>query len=368
MTESISVISRTQIVEVNPTTGAVAVVNAGPAGAGLPGLAGDDGESIDFLGTWAAGIGYLPLDAVHYKGSLYVCKVAHTSSTGNNPQINSTNWGISAQGFNWTGNYSSGTTYQVYDLVLYAGSIWASTANNNLNHQPNIAGSTWWSVIARGWNWVGAWVSGTVYRVADITKYNGSTYRCNADITSAPGTTTAPDVNASWDLIAQKGDTGAAGSAGAAGAAGANGINPLLGYSEARPGTNTTFPPAGYAANTWYDSGCQVTFTTGATTTKVKVTLSVYTNANAASSTTATVLWGLRTTANVLVTNSDHRAAGAASSTAAYAGKITSVFVLDVTVNTTYTWKWSVQVNTVATWNHTAGVQFPATMVVEALN
>jgi len=66
-------------------------------------------------------------------------------------------------------------------------------------------------------NWLGAWSSGTTYNSYDLVSYNGSAYISIATgINQNPATQTAY-----WTLFASKGDTGSAGSAGSAGAAGA---------------------------------------------------------------------------------------------------------------------------------------------------
>lgn len=401
MSGDINVLSRTQFIQVDPASGSVSITNAGPVG---PALEGPAGPGLVWRGAWASGTPYAYRDVVSYNGSMYVAKADVTSATG--PVNDTVNWDVAAKGFNYRGQWAagsayrindvvysggslfiaitnhtsvaladpmvstanwaritqgytekgtwaSGSVYRVYDVVEYNGSVWLCIGNHTAGagDTPSANVGSLWTLFVRGWNWRGAWVSGTVYRTSDVVSYNGSTYRTTGDITTAPGTTTAPDTNASWSLVAQKGDRGDA----------------VLGYSESRPGTNTVSPPAGYTANTWYDVGPSVTFTAPAGVTAVKATFSIYVNANSATTVTAILLWGLRTAANALVASSDHRAAGAGSGTAAYAGKITSTIVVPVVAGTTYTWKWSVQVNVAATWNQTAGAQFPATMIVEAL-
>ena len=61
-------------------------------------------------------------------------------------------------------------------------------------------------------NWVGAWVTSTAYVVNDIVSINGNSYICIVAHTSG---TFATDLAASkWELVAQKGDTGAQGAVG----------------------------------------------------------------------------------------------------------------------------------------------------------
>jgi hypothetical protein len=65
-------------------------------------------------------------------------------------------------------------------------------------------------------NWLGSWSSGATYNAYDMVEYSGSSYIAIATgINQNPSTATSY-----WHLIASKGDAGAAGSAGAAGAKG----------------------------------------------------------------------------------------------------------------------------------------------------
>lgn len=73
--------------------------------------------------------------------------------------------------------------------------------------------------------WMGPWLTGTAYGLNDQVSNGGSSYICILAHTS--GASTEPGVGASWatnwNLVAQKGDTGAAGAAGSTGATGAQG-------------------------------------------------------------------------------------------------------------------------------------------------
>ena len=67
----------------------------------------------------------------------------------------------------------------------------------------------------------GAYNAGTTYAIGDSVDYNGSSY-----VKFAAGAVgTAPTVTATWQVLANKGDTGATGSTGSTGSAGSNGSN-----------------------------------------------------------------------------------------------------------------------------------------------
>ena len=58
---------------------------------------------------------------------------------------------------------------------------------------------------ARGLNWRGAWSGATSYAKDDAVQYNGSSYVAN----QATGAGPVPGVSGLWDLLAQKGTSGA---------------------------------------------------------------------------------------------------------------------------------------------------------------
>ncbi len=119
-----------------------------------------------------------------------------------------------------------------------------------------------------GFHWQGAWDSNTTYAAGDAVSFNGSTYVSLTDGNTGNPPDTSP---ASWDLIAQKGDTGATGPMGPAGPkgpmgptgatgamgpqgppgpAGANGTSgSAIGGNYANTGTNNFLIPWGSTTN-----------------------------------------------------------------------------------------------------------------------
>ena len=73
----------------------------GPIGPqGPTGPQGPQGDSVNWRGTWTAGTAYNILDAVEDGGSSYICTVAHTSSTADEPGAGaswSSYWDLMAQ-------------------------------------------------------------------------------------------------------------------------------------------------------------------------------------------------------------------------------------------------------------------------------
>ncbi len=164
------------------------------------------------------------------------------------------------------GAYDGSTSYALHDAVTYAGGAWISLQGTNHGNPPD-SSALWWQQIAapgaqgpvgtigpvgpagsqgakgdtgdtgpvgpqgQPVHFLGAWSNLTAYAAGDAVSYGGSSY-----IASGAVTGNAPGVSPLWQLLAQKGDTGAAGSqgiqgiqgpvgsAGPAGSTGAQGV------------------------------------------------------------------------------------------------------------------------------------------------
>jgi hypothetical protein len=147
-------------------------------------------------------------------------------------------------GMQFQGTYDSSTSYALHDAVTYAGGTWISLQGTNHGNPPD-SSPLWWQQIAapgaqgpvgsigpvgpagsqgpkgdtgdtgpagpqgQPVHFLGAWSNLTAYAAGDAVSYGGSAY-----IASGAVTGNAPGVSPVWQLLAQKGDTGAAGSQG----------------------------------------------------------------------------------------------------------------------------------------------------------
>ena len=94
------------------------------------------------------------------------------------------------------GAYNSGTTYEMNDVVTYGDKsfVYISTTNAAGNLPTN---ATYWSLMAGGQDYKGAWATSTAYKVDDVVTRGGSTYICLIANTSG---TFATDLAASkWE-------------------------------------------------------------------------------------------------------------------------------------------------------------------------
>jgi hypothetical protein len=121
------------------------------------------------------------------------------------------------------GVWDAAATYPLGGYVIYNDvGIFISAIDENLNNAPDSAtpGSTAdWAyypgiVGPQGdsgliGTWEGPWVTGTVYSLNDAVSQGGSSYICIVSHTS--GTFSTDLAADKWELVAQKGDTGAAG-------------------------------------------------------------------------------------------------------------------------------------------------------------
>ena len=75
------------------------------------------------------------------------------------------------------GAYNSGTTYEMNDVVTYGDKsfVYISTTNAAGNLPTN---ATYWSLMAGGQDYKGAWATSTAYKVDDVVTRGGSTYIC----------------------------------------------------------------------------------------------------------------------------------------------------------------------------------------------
>jgi hypothetical protein len=148
---------------------------------------------------------------------------------------------------NWKGPWSSVATYAMGDAVQFEGSSYISQADNNTDNAPG-SSPAYWDLIAQrgdtgstgatgnqgpigpqgpqgttgatgatgpvgptGIQWKSSWSDTITYLERDAISFNGSSYISLTDgnTNNTPATSTA-----NWNLIAQRGDTGAMGDTG----------------------------------------------------------------------------------------------------------------------------------------------------------
>lgn len=175
-----------------PTSGTI------PAGVKIA-LVFDDGISVNggsltWRGVWNAASAYVTDDVVERNGSSYV---AIASSTNITPGTDATYWSLLAQKGDTGAQGAAGAA----GAQGPAGVQGAAGAQG----PAGAAGTN-----GQGYTWRGAWASGTAYAAYDTVSFSGSSY---VAIAASTGITPGTDAT-KWNLVAQKGDTGAAGSGG----------------------------------------------------------------------------------------------------------------------------------------------------------
>lgn len=146
-----------------------------------------------WAGTYSSGTTYELNDVVKYEGNVYVY-INNASASGNNP-TNATYWALMVSGIKFEGAYDNATAYQVGDGVSYNGVLYVALQNTTGNLPTN---ATYWSRFNSGFRWMGEWAAATPYLQDDLV-YNGvSTYIATSNFTS--GATFASDTD--WDLFA----------------------------------------------------------------------------------------------------------------------------------------------------------------------
>lgn len=163
-----------------------------------------DRFKYDWKGAWTTGAAYKRDDVVRVNGKSYVCLVTHTASaqfvtdlaallSGSVPPQPQPRWTVMTSGRSFIGDWTSGTAYNLGDIVLYNGSLWlCATSHTAGSFAVNFAN---WEIFAQTASYVGNWTSGTSYTPGAIVRYNGIAYQC---VTAHTASATLESNQSAW--------------------------------------------------------------------------------------------------------------------------------------------------------------------------
>jgi hypothetical protein len=163
-------------------------------------------RGFKFQGVWSSSPAapYVPGDIVRYGGHVYVNILTPTS---NQVPTNATYWTKYVDGLSFVGNYADATAYKPGEAVRYGGRVYlcilGHTSDNATNIEPPNA--TYWELLSSGMKWMGTWSSGTEYDLDDVVSYLQSSYISIVSDNIANDPVSSPS---SWQLVAQTGDLG----------------------------------------------------------------------------------------------------------------------------------------------------------------
>ena len=135
-------------------------------------------NGIAYLGTWngpglpgGAAVRYRANDVVKWGSDLWICTVPHTSV---GTSINTSNFSIFVNGFEFQSSWTNSATYVVGDLVTYGGYTYTAILNN-VGQNPTTS-PTSWQPFTTGFTFSGDWLSSTSYKVGSVVRLGGYTY------------------------------------------------------------------------------------------------------------------------------------------------------------------------------------------------
>ena len=151
---------------------------------------------LNYLGTWSgSSVRYKLNDIVKYGADLFICTTQHTS-TGTT--IDASKFGIFVNGFEFMNSWSSSNNYAIGDVVTYGGYTYTAIQNST-SGSPQIpsTATTYWQVFTTGLNYVGAWLTGTSYKVGNIVTLGAFSYVALLDNSGSQPTAS----NANWGQL-----------------------------------------------------------------------------------------------------------------------------------------------------------------------
>ena len=111
--------------------------------------------------------------------------------------------GVSVGGYN--GQYRVQTCSSTQ--VTYANATTTAATGGSIAYTPVPTNTRYWDLVVEGFNWNGQWSSTTVYQLGDVVNRNGNSYICITSNTT--GASTAPELDSQgnyWNYMSQGGD------------------------------------------------------------------------------------------------------------------------------------------------------------------
>ena len=138
-------------------------------------------------GAWETSTSYKRDDVVRVGGKSYVCLITHASSAtfetdlnailpGSNPPLPQPKWVLMTDGRIFLGDWNSGSDYNLGDIVKFGGSLWLCTlAHTSTTIFANDFSN--WSTFVQTTSYQGDWTNQS-YAPGDVVSYNGNVYKC----------------------------------------------------------------------------------------------------------------------------------------------------------------------------------------------
>jgi len=142
---------------------------------------------VSWGGPWATSTTYARDTVVQFNGKMYLCLAPHTSGTFIT-DLASAYWSLQVDGKAFLGAWASSTSYVPGNLVEYGGTVYVCTVAHTSSTTLDL--SKFVTYVQTN-NWHPAWTGGTNYGVGDTVKYGGIVYTCNTEHTSIGATTTS---------------------------------------------------------------------------------------------------------------------------------------------------------------------------------
>lgn len=144
-----------------------------------------------FAGEYNNSTTYEVNDVVKYGGNVYIY-ISVISAAGNLP-TDTAYWSLMLKGINFEGPFVSGTAYQVGDGVAHGGKVYIAIANNQNITPPN---ALYWSQFVDGIQYEGNYNGATTYQKNDVVRYGGKAYIAKVD-----GSGNLPTNATYWDKL-----------------------------------------------------------------------------------------------------------------------------------------------------------------------
>ena len=137
-------------------------------------------QSLSYLGPWSGtNVRYKINDVVKSGANLWICTAYHTS-TGT--AIDTNNFTIFVNGFQFGGTWSSSTDYQAGDIVSYGGNTYTAVLNNGSGSPQNPStATTYWKLFTPGLVYSGEWTSATAYKIGNVVTLGAFTFAAIVD-------------------------------------------------------------------------------------------------------------------------------------------------------------------------------------------